>query len=173
MLNELFQTKVNLMESVMKDTKHTTPKHTKPSQSDGTPSTNQPAPHYAHSSFTCQWELPATAVLLTHLYCNLLLYQTRKCLWLYLLIHLGPKHELNGWSIFVFQYFSWWKYFWSFTLLIVVVVESTLSALSGHCKPRYVADMSSGGGKWWLLVEVVVVLYRGCPYITVPAMRPD
>ena len=67
-------------------------------------------------------------------------------------------------------------------MLIVVVVESTLSALSGHCKPRYVADMSSGGGKWWLLVEVVVVvvlystgplrLYRGCPYITVPAMRP-
>ena len=41
----MFQTKVNLMESVMKDTK--------PSQS-----TNQPAPHYAHSSFTCQWELP-------------------------------------------------------------------------------------------------------------------
>ena len=69
-------------------------------------------------------------------------------------------------------------------MLIIVVVESTLSALSGHCKPRYVADMSSGGGKWWLLVEVVEVvvvvlystgplrLYRGCPYITVPAMRP-
>ena len=59
---------------------HEGPKHTKPSQSDGTPSTNQPAPHYAHSSFTCQWELKATAVLLTHLYCNLLLYQSRKCL---------------------------------------------------------------------------------------------
>ena len=65
-------------------------------------------------------------------------------------------------------------------MLIIVVVESTLSALSGHCKLRYVADMSSGGGNWWLLVEVVVVLYstgplrlyRGCPYITVPAMRP-
>ena len=36
----MFQTKVNLMES------------------DWTPITNQPAPHYAHSSFTCQWELP-------------------------------------------------------------------------------------------------------------------
>ena len=44
------------------------------------------------------------------------------------------------------------------TLLIVDVVESTLSALSGHCKLEYVADMSSSGSKWRLLVPVVVVV---------------
>ena len=172
----MFQTKVNLMEPVMKDLNTPNPVSPPTSQLHTMPI---PASHVSESS------LPATAVLLTHLFCYLLLYQSRKFLWLYLLIHLGAKHELNGWSIVVFQYFSWSKYFWSFTLLIIVVVESTLSALSGHCKPRYVADMSSGGGKWWLLVEVVEVvvvvvlystgplrLYRDCPYITVPAMRP-
>ena len=43
------------------------------SKSDGVPTPYCTMPC---SGFTCQWELPATAVLLTYLYCNLLLYQS-------------------------------------------------------------------------------------------------
>ena len=89
-----------------------------------------------------QWELPATVVLLTYLYCNLIW----KCLWLYLLIHLGKKQKLNGWSIFVFQYFSWWKYFWSFTL----VIAGPRTAGGG---PHWTAVVQSpdGCGLWTML----------------------
>ena len=98
----MFQTKVNLMESVMKDLNTPNPVSPPTSQLHTMPI---PASHVSESS------LPATAVLLTHLFCYLLLYQSRKFLWLYLLIHLGPKHELNGWSIFCISIFLLVKIF--------------------------------------------------------------